>query len=190
MGASGHLGIAVGERLGDYHEVVAVSQTSVPSVDVHDSASVAAPLDPVGSVDPVVITVGATPRSSRSPSLPRPTCWPAWRTRPQRRSASSHRSAPAAAATRTDRAGAELVPVRLGGAFPVRQLRVDVGSDLQLCPAIAGDLVVQTGQPPPCLGLGYVSDPAFPYSPWIRSAWMAPSFRPDPSGTGAAERDQ
>lgn len=61
IGASGHIGSAVGDRLAESHEVMAVSRSSSPSVDVQDPASVAALFDHVGSVDAVVITVGAAP---------------------------------------------------------------------------------------------------------------------------------
>lgn len=61
IGSSGHIGSAVGERLRRSHEVIAVSRSTTPSIDVGDPDSVHALFEQVGPVDAVVVTVGAAP---------------------------------------------------------------------------------------------------------------------------------
>ena len=61
IGATGHIGSAVAARLGAAHEVVAVTRSSVPSVDIVDPGSIAALYDAVGTVDAVISTVGSAP---------------------------------------------------------------------------------------------------------------------------------
>src|SRR6185437_9642074 len=65
-----------------------------------------------------------------------------------------HGSIPSAGAGRADRGGTQLVPARLGGVFPLRQLRTDARPDPQLCLDPARAVVVQTGQTPPSSGMG------------------------------------
>lgn len=61
IGATGHIGAAVRRRLAVDHEVVAVSRSSEPAVDIADPRSVAALFAAVGVVDAVVTTVGSVP---------------------------------------------------------------------------------------------------------------------------------
>lgn len=61
IGATGHIGSAVRARLATAHEVVAVTRSSEPAVDIADPASVAALFERVGVVDAVVTTVGSVP---------------------------------------------------------------------------------------------------------------------------------
>lgn len=61
IGATGHIGSAVAFRLGRTHEVVAVTRSSQPRVDIADPASIAALFAAVGQVDAVVSTVGSVP---------------------------------------------------------------------------------------------------------------------------------
>lgn len=61
VGATGHIGSAVAARLGRDHEMVAVTRSSEPSVDIADPASIEALYERVGPVDAVVSTVGSVP---------------------------------------------------------------------------------------------------------------------------------
>lgn len=61
IGASGHVGAAIRERLGAAHEVLAVSRSTDPGVDVLDPESVRRLFETVGQVDAVVTAVGKVP---------------------------------------------------------------------------------------------------------------------------------
>lgn len=78
-----------------------------------------------------------------------------------------YRPAPTAGATWADRAGTELVATRLGGVLPIRELRVDAGSDQKLCPATARVMAVQTRPPAASVGLGHDQGSALTSSPGI-----------------------
>jgi NAD(P)-dependent dehydrogenase (short-subunit alcohol dehydrogenase family) len=58
VGATGMIGRAVADALGARHEVVAVTRTSAPGVDIADPASVRALYQAVGPVDAVVSVAG------------------------------------------------------------------------------------------------------------------------------------
>lgn len=61
IGASGHVGAAIRERLGTAHEVIAVSRSTDPAVDVGDPESVRRLFEAVGPVDAVITAVGKVP---------------------------------------------------------------------------------------------------------------------------------
>lgn len=60
IGASGHVGQAAASALAD-DEIVGVSRSSDPAVDVTDPTSIARLFDAVGEVDAVVSTLGSAP---------------------------------------------------------------------------------------------------------------------------------
>lgn len=71
IGGSGTIGSAVVEAfqgLGD--EVVAVSRSSTPNVDITDTASLRALFDVVGAVDAVVTALGAAPSAHLTRATP------------------------------------------------------------------------------------------------------------------------
>ena len=96
---------------------------------------------------------GRTPRSAHLVFLGR---WPARKaiTTCQATDSGDHCPVPPAGAGRVDRGGTQLVPARMGGVFPLRQLRTDTRPDQELCLDPARAVAVQTGQTPPSLGLG------------------------------------
>jgi NAD(P)-dependent dehydrogenase (short-subunit alcohol dehydrogenase family) len=61
IGATGHIGSAVRTRLEMSHEVVSVTRSSEPAVDVTDPTSIAALFTAVGQVDAVISTIGSVP---------------------------------------------------------------------------------------------------------------------------------
>ena len=61
IGASGHVGAATRERPGTAHEVIAVSRSTDPAVDVGDPESVRRLFEAVGPVDAVITAVGKVP---------------------------------------------------------------------------------------------------------------------------------
>ena len=61
IGASGHVGSAAAAALRPRHDLIEVSRSSEPSVDIADEASIAALLDATGTVDAIVVTAGSVP---------------------------------------------------------------------------------------------------------------------------------
>ncbi len=61
IGASGHVGSAAAAALRPRHDLIEVSRSSDPSVDIADEASIAALLDATGTVDAIVVTAGSVP---------------------------------------------------------------------------------------------------------------------------------
>ncbi|MEU6611617.1 short chain dehydrogenase [Streptomyces shenzhenensis] len=61
IGATGLIGDAVVRALRPRHEVIAVSRSTAPPVDIGDTGSVARLYEQVGSVDGVVVTTGHAP---------------------------------------------------------------------------------------------------------------------------------
>src|SRR5436189_60138 len=101
----------------------------------------------------------APPRSPASPAATPPT-----RHNPARPGPDpvDHRPVPAAGAGRADRGGAEPVPPRLGGVFPIRELRSVARPDQELRSTSVGVVVVETWQPPAGVGLGHDPGAALP----------------------------
>ena len=96
---------------------------------------------------------GRTPRSAHLVFLGR---WPARKaiTRIPSNGLGDHCPFPPVGAGRVDRGGTQLVPARMGGVFPLRQLRTDTRPDQELCLDPARAVAVQTGQTPPSFGVG------------------------------------
>lgn len=61
IGASGHVGSAAAAALRPRHDLIEVSRSSDPSVDIADEASIAALLDATGTVDAIVVTAESVP---------------------------------------------------------------------------------------------------------------------------------
>lgn len=62
VGATGHVGtVARTELESRGHDVIAVSRSSSPSIDITDPASIGTALDEVGRVDAIVVAVGSVP---------------------------------------------------------------------------------------------------------------------------------
>jgi NAD(P)-dependent dehydrogenase (short-subunit alcohol dehydrogenase family) len=61
IGGTGTIGAAVAEALESSHEVIAVSRTSRPAVDLSDPRTIAALLEGVGSVDALVCCAANAP---------------------------------------------------------------------------------------------------------------------------------
>lgn len=61
VGASGMLGRVVATTLGERHDIVGVSRSTDPAVDLADTASIEALFVTVGHVDAVVCCAGVTP---------------------------------------------------------------------------------------------------------------------------------
>lgn len=61
VGATGHVGSAAAQALRDAHEVIGVSRSSDPSVDLLDPESITHLFDQLGSFDAIVSAFGSAP---------------------------------------------------------------------------------------------------------------------------------
>lgn len=64
IGASGHIGRAAATALSESHQIIAVSRSTTPGVDVTDPESIARLFENVGTVDAVVAAFGSAPFSN------------------------------------------------------------------------------------------------------------------------------